>query len=81
MKVHLLFFASYRDIAGESAMDIDLPDASTVSDCAAALKKRYPRFVDVLPKGRVAVNLEIVDESHQLHDGDEVAFMPPMSGG
>jgi molybdopterin synthase sulfur carrier subunit len=81
LQVHVLFFASYGDIAGAPAIDLNLTEGATVSECIAALGRQYPRFAQVLPRGRVAVNLEIVDDNHALKSGDEVAFMPPMSGG
>ena len=77
----MLFFASYRDIAGVPEMPADLPDGATVEDASTWLVGRYPKFGEALPKGRVAVNLEFVGQGQALHDGDEVAFMPPMSGG
>jgi len=81
MIIKLLFFASYQDIAGSSEQSIDLPDASTVDDASAWLVDRFPNFAEALPKGRVAVNLEFAEPSQSLADGDEVAFMPPVSGG
>ena len=81
MTVKLLLFASYTDIAGASELTVTLPNPSTVDDAARWLVNRFPKFAEVLPKGRVAVNLDFVDSSHPLAESDEVAFMPPMSGG
>ena len=81
MTLTLLFFASYRDIAGASELSADLADGSTVADVAAWLVDRYPKFAEILPKGRIAVNQEFAASTVALADGDEVAFMPPMSGG
>jgi molybdopterin converting factor subunit 1 len=80
MTIHVLFFASFRDIAG-AEMDLDLDEGATVAECASALAERFPEFARALPRGRVAVNLELADADHPLRDNDEVAFMPPMSGG
>jgi len=81
MTLTLLFFASYTDIAGASELTADLADGSTVGDVAVWLVERYPRFAEILPKGRIAVNQEFAPSTLALADGDEVAFMPPMSGG
>jgi len=81
MTLKLLFFASYTDIAGASELSADLADGSTVADVAAWVVDRYPKFAEILPKGRIAVNQEFAESTLALADGDEVAFMPPMSGG
>ena len=81
MNVTLLFFASYTDIAGVSDLSADLADGSTVDDLSEWLSGRFPAFAASLPKGRIAVNQEFAESTLVLADGDEVAFMPPMSGG
>jgi molybdopterin converting factor subunit 1 len=81
MKVKLLFFASNQDIADASEATAELTDTATVDDACAWLVDRWPKFAEALPKGRIAVNLEFVEREQKLADGDEIAFMPPMSGG
>lgn len=81
MRVKMLFFASYRDIAGVNELTADLASGATAADAAEWLIDRYPGFAPALPKGRIAVDLQFVDTAHPLREGSEIAFMPPMSGG
>ncbi len=79
--VRMLFFAHLQDVAGSHEMAHALPDGATVETAAEALAERNAGFVRLLSQARVAVNAEFASASTVLHDGDEVAWMPPMSGG
>ncbi len=81
IKVTLRLFGSLRDAIGESSRVVELESGSRVLDLRAWLAQRSP-LVDQLG-GRLAasVNLEIADPEHELKDGDEVAFLPPVAGG
>lgn len=81
MHVHAQFFASYRDIVGMRALQIEVGDGSTVGDLVRELRGRGAPF-DRLPEDpAVAVNFELVDAHTPLRRGDEVAFLPPVAGG
>ncbi len=79
--VRMLFFAHLQDVAGNHELPISLPDGATAGTAAEALAERDARFDRLLAQARVAVNAEFAEASTVLHDGDEVAWMPPMSGG
>ncbi len=79
--VRMLFFAHLQDVAGSHEVVVSLPDAATVETAALALAERYAKFERLSMQARVAVNAEFAEASTVLHDGDEVAWMPPMSGG
>ena len=81
MTIKALFFAHYQDVVGSREQSVSLPDHGTVRTLADVLETRYPRLGNLLAQGRVAVNAEFAEESLPLRDGDEVAWMPPMSGG
>ncbi|MGO8670400.1 MAG: MoaD/ThiS family protein [Capsulimonadaceae bacterium] len=81
MTVHVLFFASLQDAAGAESLPLELNGGATVAACRLLLASRFPRLAESLPRARVAVNLEFVDEQYELADGAEVAFLPAMSGG
>ena len=73
-------FASYREAAGLGRVEMDLPPGATVKDAIAEVVKRYP----LIAEGRtvvIAKNREYVDASEPLAEGDEVALIPPVSGG
>ena len=79
--VHMLFFAHLQDVAGTRETNISLADGATVRTAALALQKIAPGFDMLLDHVRVAVNAEFAGPDRLLHEGDEVAWMPPMSGG
>ncbi len=81
MIVRSLFFAHLQDIAGGRELSLALAEGATVRDAAQELEHRYPGMADLLTHTRVAVNAEFADGEMILREGDEVAFMPPMSGG
>ena len=77
----MLLFASYREAAGRSSMDIDLPDGSTVRNLALSVTKLYPAIPCAPERIVAAVNGEYSRQDKVLGDGDEVALIPPVSGG
>ena len=81
MKVNVRLFASYKDIAGKSNFDIDLPDGSTVGFLVKRVLQYYPEFIKKPENLVVAVNEEYSEHRFILSDGDNVAFIPPVSGG
>ncbi len=81
MKVNVKLFAIVRERAGTSAATLTLPDPATVATAAAALAERFPAVAAFLPRVAYAVNQEYVPTSTELHDGDELAVIPPVSGG
>ena len=75
----LRLFASAREAAGTGQ---DVVDGATVADVLAAAVNRYGRgFADVLSTARVWVNGEPADATTAVADTDEVAVLPPVSGG
>jgi len=81
MKVTALFFGVTRDLAGSAREEVEIREGETLGDFWRRLEGRFPRLDTVADSLLVAVNQEIAPRSLILHDGDEVAFMPPVSGG
>jgi MoaE-MoaD fusion protein len=77
--VQVRLFASYREAAGTNRLDIPLQTGARVADLTELLAARVPALTTA--RGLVAVNHEYVQPEHALRDGDEVAFIPPVSGG
>jgi molybdopterin converting factor subunit 1 len=77
--IRVLFFAYLRERCGVREVSIDLPDGGTVEDLWRILGSRYDRLPSEAP--RFAVNRLYVDKAHPLHDNDELALIPPVSGG
>lgn len=74
-------FASFREAAGTGRVEQEVAEGARVRDVSEALCGRFPQLCGGLSKGLIAVNQQYVGEDMQLRDGDEVAFIPPVSGG
>ena len=81
MTVTVKLFALLRDRAGTAEASLDLPAGATVADAADHLGGRFPAAAAMLPRVAFAVNREYVPRTTELHDGDELAVIPPVSGG
>ena len=77
--VQVRLFASYREAAGSSRLETPLPAGARVSDLIDLLAARIPGLRAT--RGLVAVNHSYVNVDAALADGDEVALIPPVSGG
>ncbi len=80
MTVIVWLFASYRETAGTSRAVFSLAPGATVGELAAAVVQRFPSLPEC-ERLIVAVNSEYQDHDFVLTDGDDVAFIPPVSGG
>jgi molybdopterin converting factor subunit 1 len=80
MRVTVRLFGHFSDY-GLDGSQIELPAGSTVATLAAELAQRDARFAPLGSHCRAAVNEEYASNDAPLADGDEVAFIPPMSGG
>lgn len=81
MRITVRLFALYRERLGTDTLTFDLPDGEHVEDMLALLIRRFPHLLPLVDNTRVAVNQEFAEPSQVLHDGDEVALIPPVSGG
>lgn len=81
MTITVLLFGHYRDAVKDSTFPLTLEEGVTVADVAAQLAAMNPRLSDLLQRTRYAVGAEFAKADTVLHDGDELAFLPPMSGG
>jgi len=80
MLVTVVFLASYREIAGTTRARIALASGSTIAELLAQVCAQYPGLPDS-NRIVVAVNNEYRDSDFILDDGDEIALIPPVSGG
>ncbi len=76
-----MFFASCRDLVGTREALISIPERASVADLLARLAVDHPRLREMEGSLMVSVNQTYVDRSRRLDHGDEVAFIPPVSGG
>jgi molybdopterin converting factor subunit 1 len=81
MRVTVRLFARLRDLAGTGELVRDVPDPATVQMVWRSLVAENPAMGDYERTMSVAVNADYSRMSATVRDGDEVAFMPPVSGG
>jgi len=81
MLVTIRLFARLREIAGTGELREELPNGATAGTAWDALASRYPPMASYRAAVSCAVNEEYARFSTSLNDGDEVAFLPPVSGG
>jgi len=81
MNVHVLLFASARDLAGRSDVPLELPAGATVAELREALRQAAPALAPVLATLHVAINSDYASNEDVIPPGAEVACFPPVSGG
>lgn len=81
MRIRIRLFAIQRELVGAREVPIELPDGATVDDAWSAVAARFPVLGPGRPSVRFARNGDYADAATALADGDEVAFIPPVSGG
>ncbi|MCF8246729.1 MAG: MoaD/ThiS family protein [Saprospiraceae bacterium] len=80
MKITILSFGIAKDITGQRFLEWELPQAVSVGELRKSLVQRFPRLAE-LATVRLAVNNEYASEELVLGENDEVALIPPVSGG
>jgi molybdopterin synthase sulfur carrier subunit len=81
MDVTVKLFAVLRDKAGVAELRLPLPEGALVSDAMEVVLQRHPVLAPFANRVACAVNLVRVDRQTVLNDGDELALLPPVSGG
>lgn len=81
MKIRVLFFGVAHDVTGFEEEQVELVQGEALGDLRRQYQARFPRLAELGESLLTAVNQEVRQESWLLSDGDEVAFLPPVSGG
>ena len=79
MSVRVRLFAVFREIAGAPELELPAGQARTVGEAWGRLLARYPDLNDHVPTAAVNASYAVLND--KVRDGDEVAFLPPVSGG
>jgi molybdopterin converting factor subunit 1 len=80
MTITVRLFALGRELVGRAELALVLAAGATANDVVQHLQAEYPAF-ERLPSFVLAVNNDYAERDEPLHDGDEVAIIPPVSGG
>jgi len=81
VKVTVKFFAALHDVTGTRELNLEVREGLTVAELHRDLCARFPRLADHSASLMYSVNAEYVPADYALGDGDEVALIPPVSGG
>lgn len=81
MRIKVLFFGVAHDLTGFEQEDVQVAEGTNLDELWRRYERQFPRLNPIADSLVAAVNEEIVERSRLLQDGDEVAFMPPVSGG
>jgi MoaE-MoaD fusion protein len=81
MRVRVLFFGQLREITGVEQEDTDLSDGARVEDLFERYGRRFPKLAAFRSSVAASVNQEYAGWRAPLANGDEIAFLPPVSGG
>ena len=81
MRVKVLFFGMLKDIVGRAEDHIEVADDARVESVFTRYARDFPRLTDLESSIVLACNHEFCDRSAAVREGDEIAFLPPVSGG
>ena len=81
MHVTVRLFARLRELAGAAELGRDVPEGSTALDVWNGLSREFPPLAGYTTAISVAVNEEYARLTASVRDGDDIAFLPPVSGG
>lgn len=81
MRIRVLLFGQLKDIVGRPEESLDVQPGTKLSDLVERYAHQFPKFGPIAGSMACSVNREYVSTATMLHDGDEVGFLPPVSGG
>lgn len=81
MIVRVKLFAAFRQVARQDEMALDLPAGSTVDDVRQALARSVPALAELARHARFAIDQHYAGPDTVVQEGDDVACIPPVSGG
>ena len=81
MQVRVLFFGILRELAGQSSESLNLPEHASLGDLLRHYESRIPSMQNWSSSLAMSINQEYANIKSELHAGDEIALLPPVSGG
>jgi molybdopterin converting factor subunit 1 len=81
VRVKVLFFGMLKDIVGRAEDQIEVADDARLESVFTRYAREFPRLTDLESSIVLACNHEFCDRSAAIREGDEIAFLPPVSGG
>jgi molybdopterin converting factor subunit 1 len=81
MNVTVKLFAAARELAGQSEAQLELPPGADVAELRQALNDQLPSLAPLTSRSLIALNAEYAPDNAPITEGDELALIPPVSGG
>ena len=81
MTIRLKLFAIAKQLVGSDTIDFELKDGATIAELRETLLQRVPNLSPMRDTLRFAVNSEYADDDTKIRESDELACIPPVSGG
>lgn len=81
MTLTVRLFARVRELVGAECCAVDVPVGSTIAAVRLALGNRYPQAKELIARSAMAVNCELATDERAVEPADEIAVIPPVSGG
>jgi molybdopterin synthase catalytic subunit len=81
MQVRVLFFGMLKDLAGKAEDVLEIPDQANIGDVVEVYATQIPRLRSIMASLAVSLNQEYAKPAAKLSPGDEIGFLPPVSGG
>ncbi len=79
--MHVVAFARVREVIGSGSRQLQLPAGAGTGELWNALVREYPALESLRESTRTAQNGRVIEGDCELHDGDEIALLPPVGGG
>jgi molybdopterin synthase catalytic subunit len=81
MRIHVRYFAAFREVVGQGEESLIVPEKSCIGDIRSLLLTHYPQLQAVMERALCAVNHRYVPVDTILQENDELVFIPPTGGG
>lgn len=81
LRVRVKFFARYREVAGKTMIELEIAEGTTLAELKQIIEHRFPPLKVFSHNLLLAVNGEYAPPHLTLREGEEIAFLPPLSGG
>jgi molybdopterin converting factor subunit 1 len=81
MTITVKLFAAAREMIGSETVSLELPESATIADAKRILIEQYPQLEKLLLRSVIARNQEYALDTDEIASSDELAIIPPVSGG
>lgn len=81
MQLEVRLFAMMREAEGRDRIALEVPDGITAGELKGLIAERHPRLARFVPGSRISASLRFVPDTYAIERAEEVALIPPVSGG